>query len=117
MASDRNVRQIVAAEMAATTPLIMSSRASSAQLQRDNGTPVVAGSSQAKALISVFTEGGKDPGPTRARKILQPVEATLKEPLPPAPHHLRAGIESGCDLHIRDASAANSTILARTTHQ
>ncbi len=38
MASDRSVRHTVAADMAATTPPIMSSRANSTQLQRDNAT-------------------------------------------------------------------------------
>jgi hypothetical protein len=62
MASHRSVRQIVAAEMNATTLRMINSLASSAQLQRDSGTPVVAGSSQASGSISAFTEGGKDPG-------------------------------------------------------
>ena len=47
MASDRSVRQIVAAEMNATTPRPINSRASSEQLHRDKGTPLVAGNSQA----------------------------------------------------------------------
>jgi hypothetical protein len=63
MASERSVRHTVAAEMNATTPATISCRANSAQLQRDSGTPLVAGNSQASALISAFTEGGKDPGP------------------------------------------------------
>jgi hypothetical protein len=53
------MRHTVAAEMAATTPRAMSSQASSMQLQRDSGTPVVAGSSQASCLVSAATVGPK----------------------------------------------------------
>ncbi len=101
MASDRNVRQIVAAEINATTPRRISSRASSEQLQRDSGTPVVAGSSHANALISAFTEGGKDPGPAASRSVLKALQSLIDEPLTPPVHHLRTGIEPGSDIHIR----------------
>src|SRR5262245_23230802 len=100
MASHRNTRHTVAAEIKATTPATISWRASSAQLQRDSGTPLVAGSSQARALISACTEGGKDPGPARALPVLQPLQSLLEEPLPPAVNHLRAGIQPRRDLHI-----------------
>jgi hypothetical protein len=69
MASDRSVRHTVAAEMNATTPRVISWLASSAQLQRDNGTPLVAGSSHAKALISVFTEQMPNSDHMRTRRI------------------------------------------------
>ncbi len=52
MASRSKIRHTVAAEIAATTARATSSRASSAQLQRERGTPVVAGSSQASCLTS-----------------------------------------------------------------
>src|SRR5262249_37043050 len=103
MASDRSVRHTVAAEINATTPRMISSRASSAQLQRDSGTPLVAGSSHANALISTLTEGGKDSGPAASGTILQTLQALLEEPLAPAMHHLRAGIATDCDLHIRQS--------------
>jgi hypothetical protein len=51
--------------MKATTPLTISSLASSVQLQRDRSTLMVAGNSHAMALISAFTEGGK----TRGRPV------------------------------------------------
>src|SRR5579859_1278537 len=100
MASDRSVRHTVAAEMNATTPRRISSRASSAQLHRDSGTPVVAGRSHANALISAFTEGGKDSGPSASRSVLQALQALLKEPLTPTVNHLRAGIAPSSYLHI-----------------
>ena len=63
MASDSQPSaQIVAAEINATTPRRISSRANSAQVRQDNGPPVVAGSSHANALISAFTEGGETRG-------------------------------------------------------
>src|ERR1700678_3898667 len=101
MASDRNVRQIVAAEMNATTPRVIRPRASSALLPRHSGTPLVAGSSQASALISACPEGGKDPGPPASGSVLQALQALLEEPFSPAVHHLRAGIEPARDVHIR----------------
>jgi hypothetical protein len=59
MASRFRTRHTVAAEIAATTARVTSSRASSAQLHRASGTPVVAGNSQANSLISATTRGGK----------------------------------------------------------
>jgi hypothetical protein len=102
MASDRSIRHTVAADMKATTLRMISSLASSAQLQRDNGTPLVAGSSQANALISAFTEGGKDPGPAASATILQTFQTFLEEPLTPSMHHLGAGIAADRDRHIRE---------------
>ena len=87
--------------MNATTPRMISSLASSAQLHRDSGTSQVAGSSQASALISAFTEGGKDPGPSASRRVPQALQTLLEEPFTPAVHHLRAGIQPGRYLHIR----------------
>ena len=69
MASRCSTRHTVAAEIAATTARVTSSRASSAQLHRDNGTPVVAGSSQANSLTSATTRGGKRPGSTRTLPV------------------------------------------------
>src|SRR6266508_4734597 len=103
MASAISQRQIVAAEMAATTPRRTTSAASSAMLQRDRGTPDVAGSSQASALTSATTLSGKDRRPTGARLIVEAVEASLEEPLPPAMHHLRARVEPNGDLPVRQA--------------
>jgi hypothetical protein len=87
--------------MNVTTLRIISSPANSAQLQRDSGTPVVAGNSQAKALISALTEGGKDPGPPGTFAVLQAIQAVLEETLTPAMNDLRAGIAAGSDVHVR----------------
>ena len=117
MASDRSVRQIVAAEMNATTPRMISSRASSAQLQRDSGTPVVAGSSQANALISAFTEGGKDPGPSAPRASSRPFKRCSKNRF--RQRCTTCGLVSSraAISTFANPSAASSTILARTTRQ
>jgi hypothetical protein len=87
--------------MNATTWRIISSRASSALLHRDNGTPVVAGNSHAKALISALTEGGKDPGTPGTLVILQARQALLEESFAPTMNHLRARIATSRDLHVR----------------
>ena len=44
--------------------------ASSAADQRDSGRPVWAGSSQANALTSAISAGGKRPRPTRPRPLV-----------------------------------------------
>ena len=46
--------------------------------------------------------GGKRPGACRyAGSVLEALQALLEEPLTPTVHHLRAGIEPGRDIHIR----------------
>jgi hypothetical protein len=87
--------------MKSTTRLTISSLASSAKLQRDRSTPMVAGNSQAMALISAFNRGGKDPGPARSGAVVQAVQPLFDETLAPAVNYLRAGIAAGRDLHIR----------------
>ena len=55
----------------------------SAERHRDKGTPKVAGNSQAMALTSTISSGGKNPGSTWARPLLEPAQALLEEPLTP----------------------------------
>ena len=93
-----SIRHTVAAEIAATTARLTSSRASSAQLQRDSGTPVVAGSSQASCLTSAMTRGGKGPGSTRAFAIGQARHALLEEALAPLDHRVQRHLEPLGDL-------------------
>jgi hypothetical protein len=71
MASSESHRQTVVPEISATRPRAITSRATSAVLQRLEGTPLLAGSSQASAFSSTLTEGGKGRGSARAWSILQ----------------------------------------------
>jgi hypothetical protein len=104
-------------EMAATTPRAISWRASSAQLQRDCGTPVVAGNSQANCLTSTTAQGGKDPWSPGAVVTFQARQASIEKPFPPPMNHLGAGCPSHrAAISVLDSpSAAIKTILARTT--
>jgi len=56
---------------AATRPEPRTCEPSSDGLQRDSGTPKVAGSSQAIALTRTTSSGGKDPGATGSVAILE----------------------------------------------
>lgn len=117
MASSRKIRQTVAAEMNATTPLRMSCLANSAQLQRDSGAPLVTGNSQASALSSAPTEGGKTRGrPERARSC-RPFIRCSKKRL--RQRHTTWGLVSSRAAISTLASppAASSTILALATRQ
>src|ERR1700720_1990814 len=115
MASDRNVRQIVAAEIAATTPRKINSRASSVQLHRDSGTPVVAGSSHANALISAFTEGGNTRGLPLLRASSKPFKRCSQNRLRQRCTTWGLVSQRAAISRFANPSAANSTILARTT--
>ena len=73
MASSESHRQTVLPEILATRPCSITSRATSAALQRLKGTPLLAGSSQASAFTSTLTEGGKVGGlPERGRSSSPP---------------------------------------------
>jgi hypothetical protein len=101
--------------MKATTPRTISSLASSAQLQRDRSTLMVAGNSQAMALISAFTEGerpGAGPfwGGRLGRSTAVRRNACASSELPEGWY--RSGPRSP---HSPTSRAANSTILARST--
>ena len=71
-------RHTVLPLMVATSPLRCASRAMSAQLKRDRGTPRVAGSSHAMALTSTTTSGGKNPGAARARAFFEAGQSFLR---------------------------------------
>src|ERR671912_610381 len=102
MASSESHRQMVLPEICATTPRAITSRATSSVLQRLKGTQEVAGSSQAMALTSILTSGGKARGPARTRSIFQPLQTLLVESLAPLPDHLRAGVQPGGYLLVGD---------------
>jgi hypothetical protein len=70
IASSLSQRHTVVPETRQTIPRATASRASSAPDQRDSGRPVWAGSSQASALTSAISAGGKRPRPTRPRPLV-----------------------------------------------
>jgi len=84
----------------ATSPAVITSRRSSSTLKRDSGIPSRAGSSQASALTSATSRGGKDGGAASARTILETGEPFLKEPLSPLAHDWARQIEDLGDLPV-----------------
>jgi hypothetical protein len=97
MASAESQRQMVVPLMVATIPSAMAARASSGQCQRERGTPVLTGSSQASALMAMMTSGGKDRRATSAGLVLEAGEALLEEALAPLGDHLPRRVEPGGD--------------------
>ena len=71
IASSCSQRQTVLSLMRATRPARCAWRVTSATLSLDSGTPKVAGSSQAIALISTVSSGGKDPRASRAGSFFE----------------------------------------------
>ncbi len=67
---------------------------------RDSGTPRAAGSSQASALTSITTLGGKGPWPSPPGQLGKAGQAFLEEPLAPFGHDLPGKVEPGADLFI-----------------
>src|SRR5258706_16173823 len=103
MASSLSQRHTVLSLMVAASPLRSTSRAMSPQLKRDSGSPRVRGSSQAMALTSTTTSGGKNSGPPRALAFLQSRHAVLEEAPPPLTHHVAPHIQSGGDLVVAES--------------
>ena len=93
-------RQTVVLLMLATNPDWRTWAARSALLHREMGNPKVAGNSQAKALTSTTTSGGKRPGATRPRVLLQTHQAFFEKALSPETYHLSTGIQTFRDLII-----------------
>src|SRR6266545_5939298 len=100
IASSCSHRQTVLSLMRATMPDRCASRTISAVLSRESGRPSVAGSSHASALIWTTSSGGKSPGPTRARALLQAGHALLEEPLAPLADDFPPRREGGGDLVV-----------------
>jgi hypothetical protein len=86
--------------MRATNPERSAWRATSATLNRDNGSPKRAGSSQASALISTVSSGGKSPRATWAGSFLQARQSLLVEALSPQTDHFTPGIQPGRNLIV-----------------
>jgi len=83
IASSCNHRQTVLSLMRATSPDCCAYRATSATLNRDSGKPSVAGNSQASALISTVSSGGKSPGASWACSFVEARQSILEEALAP----------------------------------
>src|SRR3546814_12024937 len=75
--SSESQRQTVVAEILATRPRSIASRATSPALQRLKGTPLVAGNSQARAFTSILAAGGKERRSAGAGPILQCAQSLL----------------------------------------
>src|SRR6266851_3331141 len=97
MASSLSHRHTVLSLMVATMPARCASRTRSPMLSRDSGTPSVAGSSHARALIWTTTSGGKKPGAARAGALLQAVQAFMEEAFAPDTDHVATDRERGGD--------------------
>jgi hypothetical protein len=83
IASASSQRQIVVPLMCATTPRLIASRTKSSRLKRDSGRPLVAGSSQAIALICITTSGGKTGRTPGACFIVQACTSLIEKSLTP----------------------------------
>ncbi len=92
MASSFSQRQRVMPLTLATIPLLVTSLCSSEIDKRDKGIPISRGISQAKALTSIITAGGKNPGSSTPRFILQAYKALIIEALVPFAYHLTRSI-------------------------
>jgi hypothetical protein len=115
MASSWSHRQTVLPLMRATIPARCTSRATSAVLRRDNGTPRVAGSSHARALTWTTTSGGKSPGATRAGALLEAGQAFAEETLAPGADDIATDRERGGNV-IVTATVGRGEDDARPEH-
>jgi hypothetical protein len=103
IASSASQRQTVAPDTCSTIPRSIASRAISALLKRESGTPRSPGSWQAIAFTSATTSGGKAPRPACAGTILQPLQPLLMEALPPPAHRLPGRVQPPGDLGVLEA--------------
>src|SRR5215213_6223691 len=100
MASSESHLQTVVAEILATRPRSITSRATSAALQRLKGTPLVAGNSQARAFTSVLASGGKERWSAGAGPILQSAQTLRVEAFAPLTDRLGCGVKPLGDLLV-----------------
>ena len=100
IASSCSQRHTVLSLMRATSPERSAWRATSAALSRDRGRPSVAGSSQASALISTVSSGGKGPRASRAGSFFQARQSLLEEALAPPADDLASRVQAGGDLVV-----------------
>ena len=64
---------------------------------------LVAGGSQASALISTTSSGGKSPRSTRTGALLESGESLLEEPLAPHTDHFASRVETDGNLVVAEA--------------
>jgi ApbE family len=83
--------------------------------RRASGRPRSAGRSQARALISTTTRGGKDPRPAAPGAIRKAGQPLVEEPLAPTACALAARGESHTDLVFAQAAGREKTTWARKT--
>jgi hypothetical protein len=100
MASASSHRQIVLALIEATIPRRTASLARSAQLKRENGRLDSLGSSQASALTSTTSAGGKSSRPARAREAFQARQTLAVEPLAPLADDLPRQVKAAGNLGV-----------------
>ncbi len=103
MASLESQRQMVVPLIETMSPSAIAARASLGQGQRESGTPVLAGSSQARALMAMMTSGGRDRRATSAGLVFEAGEALLEEPFAPLGDDLPWRIEPGGDRVVAQA--------------
>jgi hypothetical protein len=97
--------------MLATNPLVRTSRAISAVLQRDRGTPLVAGNSHASALTCTTTSGGENRGTPRSIPITQTGQPFIEETLAPEGDDLAPRIQTFGDFTVGDALGSKENDL------
>ena len=100
MASSWSHRHTVLLLMLATMPHRSTSRTRSTVLNRESGSPRVAGSSQARALTCTTTSGGKNPGATGPGALVEARQALLKETFTPEADDLASDRHGRGDLVI-----------------
>jgi len=86
--------------MRATRPERCACRATSATLSRDSSKPKVVGRSQASALISIVSSGGKDPGASRAGSFFETRQSLREEALAPLADHLASRVQPHGNLVV-----------------
>jgi len=91
---------MVVSEIEATIPCSMAARARSGACQRESGTPLVAGSSHAIALIVTITSGGKSRGPPASRSLQEASQALLVETFAPFGDDLARDVQTSGDLVV-----------------
>jgi hypothetical protein len=91
---------MVVSEIEATMPCSMAARARSGACQRESGTPLVAGSSHAIALIDTTTSGGKSRGPSGSRSLQEAGQALPVASFAPFGDDLARGVQTSGDLVV-----------------
>jgi hypothetical protein len=86
--------------MEATIPSFMASRAMSAWLNRESGSPLSQGNSHASALICTTILGGKTARSPAPWTILKTGQALFKKPLSPFTDNLSWHIDSTGDFFV-----------------